>query len=90
MTPDQVKALPAAAFAGMTPSQLGQLPATSVKAMEKKDISLLSAEAVAGLQLAQAKSWSTAQLGALTPEAAAALPKVVFNGLSGAQKAAIT
>jgi len=58
--------------------------------MEKKDISLLSPEAVAGLQLSQAKGWSTAQLGSLTREAAAALPKDVFNGLSAAQKAAIT
>jgi hypothetical protein len=74
----------------MTSSQLGQLPATSVKVMEKKDISLLSPEAVAGLQLSQAKSWSTAQLGALKPEAAAALPTPVLNGLSASQKAAIT
>jgi hypothetical protein len=89
MTPDQVKALPSAAFAGMTGSQLGQLPSASFKVMEKKDISLLSPEAVGGLQLSKVKSWSISQLGALTPEAAAALPTEVFNGLSAAQKAVI-
>ena len=73
----------------MTGSQLGQLPAASVKVMEKTDISLLSPEAVDGLQLSQAKSWSTGQLGALTSEAAAAVPTAVINGLSAAQKAAL-
>jgi hypothetical protein len=58
--------------------------------MEKGDISLLSPEAVAGAQLSQVGSWSADQLGALTREAAAALPTAVFNGLSATQKAAIT
>jgi hypothetical protein len=49
----------------------------------------LKPEAVAGLKLAQAKNWTPAQFAALTPEAAAALPKSVIKGLSARQKAAI-
>ena len=57
--------------------------------MGKNDISLLPPEAVAGLKLSQAKKWSIAKLRALSPEAAAAIPTAVFNGLPAAKKAAL-
>jgi hypothetical protein len=50
---------------------------------------LLTPEAVAGMKLAQAKSMSPAQLGALTKEQVAKMSASVLNGLSAAQKAAI-